>query len=115
MISQEQIQEATKRLVEAYNPVAIYLFGTYAWGEPNEDSDLDLMVILSDEDKVGFSTYKIGTRALWDIGFSKDILVNNESYFLKRSNHPSTLQHKIQKEGIKLYEYESTRRMAVQS
>ncbi len=112
MISQEQIQEATKRLVETYNPVAIYLFGSYAWGKPHEDSDLDLMVILSDEDKVVFSTYKIGNRALWNIGFSKDILVNNESDFLLRSNHPSTLQHKIQKEGIKLYE--STRGMALQ-
>lgn len=113
MISQAEIQEATKRLVEAYNPVAIYLFGSYAWGEPNEDSDLDLMVILSDEDKVEFSTYKKGNQALWNIGFSKDLLVNNESDFLIRSIHPSTLQHKIQKEGVKLYE--STRRMAVQS
>ncbi len=113
MISKEQIQEATKRLVEAYDPVAIYLFGSYAWGEPNEDSDLDLMVVLSDQDKVVFSTYKKGNRALWNIGFSKDLLVNNESDFLIRSNHPSTLQHKIQKEGIKLYE--STQKLAIQS
>lgn len=113
MISQEEIQEATKRLVDAYNPVAIYLFGSYAWGEPHEDSDLDLMVILSDEEKVGFSTYKIGTKALWNIGFSKDIIVSRESDFNVWANHPSTLQHKIQKEGIKLYE--STRALAVQS
>ena len=113
MISQDKIQEATRRLVEAYNPVAIYLFGSYAWGVPNEDSDLDLMVILSNEDKVVFSTYKIGNRALWNIGFSKDILVNNESDFQIWANHPSTLQHKIQKEGIKLYE--STRSLALQS
>ena len=44
MISQDKIQEATRRLVEAYNPVAIYLFGSYAWGVPTEDSDLDFMV-----------------------------------------------------------------------
>ena len=113
MISEDKIQEATQRLVETYNPVAIYLFGSYAWGEPNEDSDLDLMVILPDEDKVIFSTFQKGTRALWNIGFSKDILVNNESDFLTWSNHPSTLQHKIRKEGIKLYE--STRSLAIQS
>ena len=34
MISEDKIQEATKRLFEAYDPVAIYLFGSYAWGEP---------------------------------------------------------------------------------
>ena len=104
MISEDKIQEATKRLVEAYDPVAIYLFGSYAWGEPNEDSDLDLFVVVSDDYKVAFSTYKIGNRALWNMGFSKDLIVSNESDFRTWSNHPSTLQHKIQKEGIKLYE-----------
>jgi predicted nucleotidyltransferase len=113
MISQDKIQEATKRLVDAYNPVAIYLFGSYAWGQPTEDSDLDLMVILSDEEKVEWTSFRKGVAALWNMDFSKDILVNSQSEFLKRAIHPSTLQHKIQIQGIKLYE--STRRMAFQS
>ena len=46
MIAKEKIQEVTNRLVEAYQPIAIYLFGSYAWGEPNEDSDIDLMVVV---------------------------------------------------------------------
>ncbi len=112
MISQEKIQEATKRLVEAYDPVAIYLFGSYAWGNPHEESDLDFMIILADEDNVQWSSFKKGVAALWNMDFSKDILVNRKSDFLKRSIHPSTLQNKIQKEGIKLYE--STRGMALQ-
>ena len=113
MISQDKIQEATRRLVEAYNPVAIYLFGSYAWGVPTEDSDLDLMIILSDEEKVEWTSFRKGVTALWNMDFSKDILVNSQADFLKRAVHPSTLQHKIQIQGIKLYE--STRRMAFQS
>ena len=46
LITQEQINEVTRRLVETYKPLKIYIFGSYAWGRPNEDSDLDLMVIL---------------------------------------------------------------------
>ena len=42
MVTKEQIQEVTRRLVEVYQPEAIYLFGSYAWGEPNADSDIDL-------------------------------------------------------------------------
>lgn len=110
MISQEKIQEATKRLVEAYNPLAIYLFGSYAWGEPNEDSDLDFMVIVSDKIVADFA-YKRAKSRLVDEAFYKneylnfpiDVLVNTESKFYSRSNHPSTLQFKILNEGKEVY------------
>lgn len=113
MISQEKIQEATKRLVEAYDPVAIYLFGSYAWGEPNEDSDLDFMVILSDSFQVAYSTYKKGKWALRDLKIDNDIVVENNHQFEQRASHPSTLEFKIQKEGKQLYGTISS--MALQS
>jgi len=43
MISQETIEEVKNRLVKTYDPISIYLFGSYAWGHPTEDSDLDLL------------------------------------------------------------------------
>lgn len=46
MINKETIEEVKNRLVKTYNPIAIYLFGSYAWGSPTEDSDLDLLVII---------------------------------------------------------------------
>ena len=110
MISQDKIQEATRRLVEAYNPVAIYLFGSYAWGVPTEDSDLDFMVIVSDAIRTDF-TYKRDKLKVFDQTFYKDeylnvpvdVLVNTESKFFSRSNHPSTLQFKILNEGKEVY------------
>ncbi|MCL5270931.1 MAG: nucleotidyltransferase domain-containing protein [bacterium] len=42
---QSSIQKITERLVEAYHPQKIILFGSHAWGEPNEDSDVDLLII----------------------------------------------------------------------
>jgi uncharacterized protein len=110
MISQEKIQEATKRLVEAYNPLAIYLFGSYAWGQPNEDSDLDFMVIVSDKINTDFTYLRQKRRKVDEefyinenLNFPIDILVNTESKFFKCSNHPSTLQFKILNEGKKAY------------
>ena len=110
MISQEKIQEATKRLVEAYNPLAIYLFGSYAWGEPNEDSDLDFMVIVSDEVHTDFAYLRDKRKVIGKIfyesdslNFPVDVLVNTASKFFRTSNHPSTLQHKIYNEGKELY------------
>ena len=110
MISQDKIQEATRRLVEAYNPVAIYLFGSYAWGVPTEDSDLDFMVIVSDAIKTDFTYLRERSRVLDQafykndyLNFPVDVLVNTESKFFSRSNHPSTLQFKILKEGREVY------------
>jgi len=38
----------TRRLVAEFAPCQIYLFGSYAWEQPNEDSDVDLFVIVPD-------------------------------------------------------------------
>ena len=47
MITQELLGAITRRLVEVYNPEAIYLFGSYVWGVTTEDSDIDLMVLVA--------------------------------------------------------------------
>lgn len=45
MISQEKISEVVKRIVKNINPEKIILFGSYACGNPSEDSNLDILVI----------------------------------------------------------------------
>ncbi len=39
------IQEMVKRLVRDYTPQQIILFGSYAYGQPTQDSDIDLLII----------------------------------------------------------------------
>ena len=45
MIEKEKISEIVNKIASGYNPEKIILFGSYAAGTPNEDSDLDLFVI----------------------------------------------------------------------
>lgn len=45
MVTVEQINEIVKRVVSNYHPEKIILFGSYAYGEPTEHSDLDLLII----------------------------------------------------------------------
>ena len=47
MVTQEQIEEVKNRLVANYQPNKIILFGSYARGDANEDSDLDIIVVKS--------------------------------------------------------------------
>jgi predicted nucleotidyltransferase len=45
MVTAAEIQDIVNRLVEGYQPEKIILFGSYAYGNPTEDSDLDLLVV----------------------------------------------------------------------
>lgn len=44
------ILKMVERIVKEYKPERIILFGSYAYGEPTEDSDVDLLII-KDTDK----------------------------------------------------------------
>ncbi len=45
MIGEDKISEIVNKIASGYNPEKIILFGSYATGNPNENSDLDLFVI----------------------------------------------------------------------
>ncbi len=42
---QSVLQEIIRRLVPGYAPEKVILFGSYAYGQPSRDSDLDLLII----------------------------------------------------------------------
>jgi uncharacterized protein len=45
---QAQLKEVVDRIVAGYGPDEIIVFGSWAWGEPGKDSDLDLFIIKDD-------------------------------------------------------------------
>lgn len=47
MIDNQKISLIVEKLVKAYQPKKIYLFGSFAWGQPNADSDLDILIIVN--------------------------------------------------------------------
>ena len=83
----------------------IYLFGSYAYGEPNEDSDYDLCVIIPDSNVRAVDAIKMIRRALYPIQTKPlDVVVYHSSNFLKKQQGAS-LERKIVREGVLLYEY----------
>jgi uncharacterized protein len=46
MVNLSEIEAFSQQIVEKFQPERIILFGSYAYGQPNEDSDVDLLVIL---------------------------------------------------------------------
>lgn len=45
------IDEIVGKIVKEYRPERIILFGSYAYGTPNQDSDIDLLIIKETEDR----------------------------------------------------------------
>jgi len=81
----------------------IYLFGSYAYGEPVEHSDIDLAVILSDSANANKSAYKI-EKALVSRKIPLDLFIDKASRFRNYSNNISTLQNDIVTKGVLMYD-----------
>ncbi len=49
MVKDEKIQaiifELTKKIMVVYNPLKIILFGSYVYGKPTKDSDIDILIV----------------------------------------------------------------------
>jgi predicted nucleotidyltransferase len=103
MVTQKTIYEATDRLVQAYKPLEIYLFGSYAWGKPTEESDLDLLIIVENSEEKKYKRAITGHKALHGLMLSKDILVLTKDEFLTQIGDTTSLIYKIKTEGKKIY------------
>lgn len=106
MVTKEILAEVTQRLVAVYDPVSIYLFGSYAWGKPTPESDIDLLVIVKETTGPEVEMMVEGQVALASMRIPKDILVNTEDFFEKRAAQQATLQHLIKDKGVLLYEHQ---------
>lgn len=103
MINKEVIDEVKNRLVKAYDPLAIYLFGSYAWGTPTKDSDLDLLIIVEKSDEKSYRRPIPGQQVLFGLGISKDLIIYTKEEFDRYSTDVTTLCHKIEKDGRIIY------------
>jgi len=99
-ITEADIEEIKKRLIATYNPLQIYIFGSYAWGLPDEESDIDLMVIVpaSDNPKIHQRGYE-GNLALKDLDFPKELIILTKEEFETRSNNKNYLAYKVKHHG----------------
>ena len=79
----------------------IYLFGSYAGGEPRKTSDIDLMIIIENDLDPFKTAYKI-RRCLTDTDLALDIVVNRKSAF-EEASEKSSFQKKVKETGVLLY------------
>ena len=96
--------EISQIIVETVPVESIYLFGSYAYGTPTKDSDLDLYIVFKDEMQIreleAIRAIRIAISSLYKMPM--DILGLKQNRFHGRKMF-ATLERKIAREGIKLY------------
>jgi predicted nucleotidyltransferase len=102
-ISQQLLDEVTKRLENEFQPEGIWLFGSHAWGAPDEGSDLDLFVVVPESNEPPVQRMRRAHRCLRGLGLAKDILVKTREEFDRLRALPSTLDYLVFHHGRKLY------------
>lgn len=93
-------------LVEQFHPEQVILFGSYAYGQPTQDSDVDLLVVKPIQD--GRVKDKVAIRrAWWPLLVSKsplafDILLETPDEFAAAGAQTSTYHAEILRKGLRL-------------
>ncbi|NQU24342.1 MAG: nucleotidyltransferase domain-containing protein [Candidatus Nealsonbacteria bacterium] len=97
------LDEIVRRLVAEFQPEQIILFGSRAWGTPQGDSDVDLLVIVSESDDPPTQRARRAYRCLGDIDVSTDVLVKTRTETERFRHVPASLEHKILQQGKVLH------------
>ncbi len=105
MIEMIDIEELKPKIIEALKPLKphkIILFGSYAYGEPNEDSDLDICVVQKDYKNKWEEKLKID-KLLEDIRIGKDILNPKLDEYEFYKNEYGSVYKDIEDKGLVLW------------
>lgn len=104
MLHAQEIHDAARRAADAAScPSEVLLFGSYARGDADAGSDLDLMVI---EDRVDDKTaeYLKIHRAVGSMGVGVDIVVISREDFERRRQVPGTVPYWAAREGRRVHD-----------
>jgi predicted nucleotidyltransferase len=92
-----------RRLVEAYQPEAVYLFGSRARRQADSDSDYDLLVVVPADAPEARRRPKLAVRALRGVGVPVDAVIMTRPAFDLRAHVVNSLPEAALHEGRLLY------------
>ena len=107
MVNSIHIQNIADRIAREFNPEKIILFGSHAYGYPEPDSDIDLLVIMPFEGKNFYQSLKILNRVNPKVAM--DILARKPEDTKKRYEMGDPLIREAIDKGKVLYERNCSR------
>jgi predicted nucleotidyltransferase len=95
------IRRYARQIAERFHPDKIILFGSYAYGQPHEDSDVDLLVVMpAARDAAQSTRIRLALRA----PFRLDLIVRTPEKLARRLNDGNWFLRELVEKGKVLYE-----------
>lgn len=107
MVAMRDIRAFARRIAEEFKPRRIILFGSYAYGRPTIDSDVDLLVIFPGRRSAVNRSLDI--RMSLDSGFPMDLLTRTEEEVRRRIAMNDWFMREIIQKGKTLYDVRHAR------
>jgi predicted nucleotidyltransferase len=96
------IRNVTRQIVRQFHPQKVILFGSYAYGQPTEDSDVDLLVVMDTDESPLHAAAKIAAAV--EHPFPLDIVVRTPVEFASAVHRRGVFATEVATKGITLYE-----------
>jgi uncharacterized protein len=101
-ISMDVILSLAQLIAEKFTPDRIILFGSYAYGHPGPQSDIDLLVVMKTPLKESEQALQI--RRFLNVFFGLDLIVYTPENLEQRLNWGDSFLREITTQGLVLYE-----------
>lgn len=95
--------EITDKIVQTLKPDKIFLFGSFAYGKPGKDSDIDLLIIMESTEKPAQRRMRV-SRLFWDRSVAMDFVVKTPAEIEERLSMGDFFIKKILTKGKVLYD-----------
>ena len=102
MIAMKDIRAFARRIAEEFRPKRIILFGSYAYGRPTQDSDVDLLIVMPYKGRPTDVSLKIRNRM--HPGFPIDLFVYSPSELRRRIAQEDYFLIEVVEKGKVLHE-----------
>jgi predicted nucleotidyltransferase len=96
------IRKMCRRIAEKFKPEKIILFGSYAYGKPTLESDVDLLVVMPFEDSPFHQAHKIRRRL--NLALPMDLLIYTPAEIQYRLEIGDSFVREIVERGKVMYE-----------
>ena len=93
------LRDVVTRLRAAFSPTAIYLHGSYAYGRPTRDSDIDLLVVVESSDQNAYERDARAYRALREVPVPLDVQVYTRDEFETRAALKVSFERTVKTKG----------------
>ncbi len=103
MVNPAKIRSFCNAVAKQFRPRKIVLFGSYAYGSPTEDSDVDLLVVM-DRTRHRGERMSLRIRHAVPASFPLDLLVRTPGFISKRMAWGDAFTREILTKGKVLYE-----------